>query len=197
MCFICVQDSSDQESEESEDDSISASVYAVHVELFKSKLKDNQFKRVTQVLEGLGELASDAERASMPRKEAKMWKLRAKNFEFLISSIGEKAMQYAKVHFAGSGKIKHKEAERLLKEARSCERTFGGKRGNSDSEQERQFKKPKVVREGACFLCDKLGHMKKDCPINRKWGVIKAPDRVKKCYKCGDKGHLADACNNK
>ena len=56
MCFICVQDSSDQESEESEDDSISASVYAVHVELFKSKLKDNQFKRVTQVLEGLGEL---------------------------------------------------------------------------------------------------------------------------------------------
>ena len=113
-----MQDSSEEES--SSDEEFSAQTYAVNVALFKNKLKDNLFRKVAQVQDAMEELAADAERAGLSKKERKMWRVRLTEFEFIAGALGEKAMQYAKVHYAGSSKLKHKAAERLLKEARSC-----------------------------------------------------------------------------
>ena len=46
--------------------------YAVNVALFKSKLKDNLFRKVAQVQDTLEELANNSERAGLPKKERKL-----------------------------------------------------------------------------------------------------------------------------
>ena len=149
------------------------------------------------------ELAADAERAGLAiaKKEQQMWRVRLTEFEFIAIAgaihMGEKAMQYAKVHDAGSSKLKHKAAERLLKEARSCNKTFGPDAQFSDSEKFFPVKRrvqalTTLAGNMPCYLCGKIGHFKIDCPLNAK--PIRAPDRIRKCFKCGGKGHLASEC---
>ena len=66
-----MQDSSEEES--SSDEEFSAQTYAVNVTLFKNKLKflDNLFWKVAQVQDTMEELAADAERAGLSRKNVK------------------------------------------------------------------------------------------------------------------------------
>ena len=198
-----MQESSDEES--SSDEEITAQTYAVNVALFKSKLKDNLFRKVSQVQDALEELAADSERAGLPKKERRMWRTRITEYDFIVGALGERAMQYAKIHFAGSSKLKHKAAEKLLKEARSCNRTFGPESHLSDTEERRPVKRrtqpPSLssfpVHGLPCYMCGKPGHFKIDCPLSKQ-GPSKVPERLRvppKCFKCGLKGHLASDCS--
>ena len=111
------------------------------------------------------------------------------DFEFISGALGDKVMQYARVYYAGSSKPKHKAAERLLKEARSCERTFGAQ--FSDDEKPRvmsSFKCSTMARQvqgiqqassAPCYMCGRPGHFKVDSPLNKPVGqvVLKAPKK--------------------
>ena len=156
-----MQESSEEESSSNEE--ITAQTYAVNVALFKSKLKDNLFCKVSQVQDALEELAADSERAGLPKKERRMWRTRITEYDFIV---GERAMQYAKIHFAGSSKLKHKAAEKLLKEARSCNRTFGPESHLSNAEERHPMKRraqpPTLssfpVHGLPYYMCGKPGH---------------------------------------
>ena len=49
-----------------------------------------------------------------------------------------------------------------------------------------------------CYNCNKVGHLKKDCPLPSKGDGKKRGDKKKKqCIHCGKKGHTVDVCRQR
>ncbi|KAJ8916452.1 hypothetical protein NQ315_014669 [Exocentrus adspersus] len=59
---------------------------------------------------------------------------------------------------------------------------------NPLSHSTRRKRAPGDRKPDACFLCNKSGHVRRDCP----WG--KKDRRESRCFRCHQMGHMADAC---